>query len=119
MEGVETVTIEEMLIEVKKQPSIYNADKDLEIIDICQEILIYCNLTEIPAVLEPFVRKKIKNIINYEAEKGTSNVFDVKSISEGDTSISYNVSDKNSKETIYGLSDSDKKTLQQFRRTRR
>lgn len=92
--------------------------KDLLIDDVIQEVLNYCNLKEPPEELEPFIRKKVKTILDYEKEYGSNNVFDVVSIKEGDTSITYNT-DQISKETIYGLSDSDKKTLQQFRRLRK
>lgn len=111
--------IAELIIKVKENLVISDTTKDLIINDTIQEAMNYCNLTELPAELEPFIRKKVKSIINYEAENGTTSVFDVKSIKEGDTSITYNVDDKASKETIYGLSDRDKKTLQQFRRTRK
>jgi hypothetical protein len=84
-----------------------------------QEVLNYCNLKELPDELEPFIRKKVQTILNYEAENGTNTVFDVKSIKEGGVSITYNVDNEFSKETIYGLSDRDKKMLQQFRRTRK
>nr|WP_272879136.1 DNA-packaging protein [Clostridium sp. Cult2] len=99
--------------------NIVDDTKDLTIKDVIQDALNYCNLKELPIELEPYVRKKVKSIIDYEAENGTTSVFDIKSIKEGDTSITYNVDDKTSKETIYGLSDRDKKTLQQFRRTRK
>ena len=91
----------------------------LMIQDIMQEVKNYCNLKELPAELEPFVRKKAKGIIAYEKDNGTDAVFDVKSIKEGDTSITYNVDDKISKDTIYGLSDRDMHTLQEFRRLRK
>lgn len=113
------MTKELMIALVKTNLKISDNTKDLIISDVIQEVLNYCNLTEIQAELEPFIRKKVSSIINYEAENDTTSVFDVKSIKEGDTSITYNVDDKTSKETIYGLSDRDKKTLQQFRRTRK
>lgn len=109
----------ELIIKVKENLEISGTDMDLIIKDVIQDVLNYCNLTELPEELEPFIRKKVKSIINYEAENGTTSVFDVKSVKEGETSITYNVDEKTSKETIYGLSDRDKKTLQQFRRTRK
>jgi hypothetical protein len=110
--------IEEMLALVKERLKIEDDSKDLLIEDVIRECLNYCNLTEPPAELEPFIRRKVKAIIDYEAETGGNAVFDVTSIKEGDTSITYNT-DEVSRETIYGLSDSDKKALQQFRRLRR
>ncbi len=113
------MTDESLIALVKKNLNITGNDKDLLISDIIQDAKNYCNLPELPAELEPYVRKKVKTIVDYEAENGTASVFDIKSIKEGDTSITYNVDDKTSKETICGLSDSDKKTLQAFRRTRK
>lgn len=110
---------EDFIAEVKKNLKIEDDTKDLIISDAIQEVMNYCNLIELPIELEPFVRKKTQSIINYEEENGTTSVFDVKSVKEGDTSITYNVDENFSKETIYGLSDKDKKSLQQFRRTRK
>jgi hypothetical protein len=110
---------EEMLALVKEHLEIEDDSKNLIITDVMQEVMNYCNLAELPAELEPFIRKKVQTIINYEAENGTNVVFDVKSIKEGDTSIAYNVDSDFSKETIYGLSGKDKKVLQLFRRTRK
>lgn len=109
---------EEMLALVKENLEIEDGSKDLIIKDVIQECLSYCNLKGLPLELEPFVRKKVKTIIDYEKEFGTDNVFDVKSISEGDTSITYNT-DEVSRETIYGLSEKDKQALMRFRRLRR
>ena len=110
--------IEEMLALVKERLKIEDDSKDLLIEDVIRECLSYCNLKEPPAELEPFIRRKIKTILDYEAENGSSAVFDVKSIKEGDTSITYNT-DEVSRETIYGLSDKDKQALMRFRRLRR
>lgn len=109
----------ELITLVKTNLKITDMSKDLIINDVIQDALNYCNLKELPIEVEPYIRKKVQYIINYEAENGTSSVFDIKSIKEGDTSITYNVDEKTSKETIYGLSDRDKKTLQVFRRTRK
>lgn len=109
---------DEMLVKVKENLNIENNTKDLMISDVIQEVINYCNLKELPDVLEPFIRKKVRTIITYEVENGTSSVFDVKSIKEGDTSITYNV-EQVSRETIYGLSEQDKKDLRQFRRLRK
>jgi len=103
---------------VKTNLGIEEDSKDLIISDIIQEVLNYCNITDIPEALEPFIRKKVKTIINYENENGTETVFDVKSIKEGDTSITYNT-DEVSRETIYGLSEQDRAVLKRFRRLRK
>lgn len=109
---------EDMLDMVKENLDISDEAKDLIISDVIQDVINYCNLTDLPEALEPFIRKKAQDIITYEAENGTGSVFDVKSIKEGDISITYNT-DEVSKETVYGLSKEDKKRLQLFRRLRR
>ena len=109
----------ELIELIKANLKIEDSTKDLIIKDTIQNALNYCNLKELPIELEPFIRKKVQSIINYELENGTNSVFDVKSINEGDTSITYNVDDKTSKDTIYGLSEINKKALQSFRRTRK
>lgn len=109
----------ELVKKVKVNLNIADTTKDLIINDMIQEVMNYCNLTELPIEVEPFIRKKVQNIVNYESENGTTAVFDIKSIKEGDTSVTYNVDEQNSKETIYGLSKEDKKCLQIFRRTRK
>lgn len=111
------MTIEEMLTRVKANLKIDDDSKDLIIADVIQEVLNYCNLKEPPAELEPFIRRKVKTIIAYEKENG-DNVFDVQTIREGDISITYDTK-QTSRETIYGLSDNDKKALMRFRRLRR
>lgn len=113
------MSVTELVDKIKSNLDIPDTTKDLIINDMILLVLGYCNLIEVPIELEPFIRIKVQSIINYEAENGTSTVFDVKAIKEGDVSITYNVDDKTSKETIYGLSDKDKKSLQQFRRTRK
>lgn len=112
------MTKKEMLDKVKENLGISDDPKDLMISDVIQEVMNYCNLTEPPAELEPFIRRKVKAIIDYEAETGGSSVFDVTSIKEGDTSITYNTNEI-SRETIYGLSEKDKLALMRFRRLRR
>ncbi|MDU3526419.1 phage head-tail connector protein [Clostridium sp.] len=109
----------ELLNKVKENLKIEDTSKDLIISDMIQEVENYCNLKALPISLEPFIRKKVKAIINYENENGDTIIFDIKSIKEGDTSISYNVDEKSSKDNIYGLSDNDKSALRLFRRTRR
>lgn len=109
---------EEMLALVKENLEIEDGSKDLIIKDVIQECLSFCNIKEPPEELEPFIRRKVKTIMDYEAEFGSNAVFDVKSIKEGDTSITYNT-DEVSRETIYGLSDQDKRILAHYRRLRR
>lgn len=113
------MTVEETVALVKEHLSITDTKKDLLIKDRINDVLNYCNLSEIPERLEPFIRKKTKAVIDYESFAGTQSVFDVKSQTEGESSWSYNVSEDNCKDTIYGLSEKDKKELKPFRRLRR
>lgn len=108
----------ELIERVKDRLNIWDTSMDITIEDIIQEAMNFCNLKELPIELEPFIRKKVQGIINYEAENGTAVVYDIKSIKEGDSSITYNVDEKTSKETIYGLSEKDKSILRSFRRLR-
>lgn len=109
---------EDMITLVKEHLNITDDSRDLTISDVIRDALNYCNLKELPEELEPYIRKKIQTIITYEAKNGTDSVFDVKSLKEGDTSVTYNT-ESVSKETVYGLSKQDKKSLQAFRRTRK
>lgn len=101
-------------------------DKNLVISDAITLSLEYCNLSDdnIPPNIEPVIRRKAKSIIEYEAKLSANpmlnaSIYDVKSISEGDSSISYNVDDNNSKESIYDITEADKRALRKFRRLRR
>ena len=112
------MTTVELTALVKTNLKITDTTKDLIIADAIQDALNYCNLAELPVEAEPYIRKKVQSVINYEAENGTASVFDVKSIKEGDTSITYNT-EQVSKDTVYGLSKKDKTDLSLFRRLRR
>lgn len=107
---------EQLISKVKENLNITGDEKNLTISDVIQEVMDFCYLTELPDSLEPFIRRKVQGVINYEAENGTTSSFDIKSIKEGDSSITYNIDEKTSKERIYGLSDRDKSTLRRFRR---
>lgn len=131
--------ISDLITSVKTKLSISDTSRDQQIDDLINDMLVYTNITkypieylaeldeitveeeyakiEIPIELEPYVRKKLKSIIDYEALNGTSAVYDLKSITAGDTFKTYNV-DKVSKETVYGISEGDKKMLNPFRRLR-
>ncbi len=112
------MTNEALMELVKQRLEITDGTRDLEISDLITEALEYCNLAELPAALEPWLRKKIKTIINYETENGADSVFDVKSLHEGDTSVTYNIDEDHSRDAIYGLSKQDKSTLRRYRRLR-
>ena len=68
--------------------------------------------------LEPFVRKKAKGIIDYEAVEGNGYNPEIASIKEGDGSITWAQTEGNTKASIYGLSESDKAGLRRHRRLR-
>lgn len=110
---------EDLIALVKTNLDIKDDTRDLIIKDVIQDALNYCNLNELPIEAEPYIRKKVKSIINYETQYGGAIVFDIKSISEGDASTTFNVGSEVSKETIYGLSSKDKSVLSVFRRTRK
>ena len=100
------MTKTEMLEVVKANLNIDDDMRDLGISDVILHVCDYCNLNQddIPDLLEPFVRKKFKGIIDYEAVK--------------DGTITYATGSGNSREGIYELSDSDKMALRRFRRLR-
>lgn len=109
----------ELISVIKKNLRLIDDHADLAISDVIQDVKSYCNLPELNIEHEPFLRKKVKSILDYEKENGDSTVFDIKSIKEGDVSITYNIDETNSKETIYSLSEKDKNLLKCFRKVRR
>ena len=106
------MTFSEMLEKVKSNLKIKDDTRDLSISDVILEVCDYCNLDQekLPERLEPFIRKKVKDAMDYEAVKGTGYQQDIASIKEGDGS--------NSREGVYGLSDADKTVLRRYRRLR-
>jgi hypothetical protein len=114
------MTKSEMLTEVKKNLKIEDDKQDLTISDVILLVCEYCNINteSIPEALERIVRKKSKGIIDYEETNGPGFSQDIASIKEGDGTIAYATSGSNGKEGIYGLSDSDKAALRQYRRLR-
>lgn len=114
-----TRTVDEMKELIKKNLKITDGSQDLNIGDRISDAVTYCNLgEELPIALEPFLRRKVKEVMTYEMSS-IPGPFDIKSKTVGDTSVSYVVDENHSKETIYGLSESDKKVLSSFRRVRR
>lgn len=111
------MTLTGMIELVKENLKIMDSGRDLLMSDLIREVMEYCNLTELPAELEPFIRRKIKTVIDYEAEFGNKAVFDVKAVKEGDTQVTY--ADETSLKHIYGLSAGDKQLLSRYRRLRR
>lgn len=114
------MTSEEMLAQIKKCLHIRDDTQDTMISDVILEVCDYCNLSpeHIPDALEVFVRKKAKGIIDYEVAVGTGYRPEVAAIREGDGSITWAQTDGNTKASICGLSETDKRVLRRHRRLR-
>ena len=110
----------EMLQTVKQNLRLGTEDRDLIISDLILTVCDYCNLDPacVPDILEPFVRKKARGIIEYEASEGSGYNPEIASIKEGDGSITWAQTEGNTKASIYGLSESDKAGLRRHRRLR-
>lgn len=112
------MTMEEMALSIQSKLNIVDDTMYQTIMDVITEVMDFCNRDELPDVLEPFVRKKVKGIMDYEAANGTGYHPEVASIKEGDGSITWAQTDGNTKASIYGLSDGDKAMLRRHRRLR-
>ena len=114
------MTSSEMLEKVKSNLKIEDDTRDLNISDVILSVCDYCNMDQdkLPERLEPFIRKKVKGVMDYETVKGTGYQQDIASIKEGDGSITYATDGSNSREGVYGLSDADKTVLRRYRRLR-
>ena len=112
------MTESEMVVLVKKNLNLEDDARDLTISDIVLMVRNYCNLPadQLHAELEPFIRRKVKGIMDYEAVRGPGFNPEVASIKEGDGSITFAQTDGNTRASIYGLSASDKSVLRRFRR---
>lgn len=114
------MTISEMKTVVKNNLGIKDDTRDILIFDVILLVCDYCNLDQesIPNILEAVIRKKVKGIIDYETANGTGYRPEVASIKEGDGSITWAQTEGNTKASIYGLTESDKKGLRRHRRLR-
>lgn len=114
------MTESEMVSLVKKNLKIEDDARDLTISDTVLMVCSYCNIPQdqIQEELEPFIRRKVKGILDYEAANGTRFNPEVASIKEGDGSITFAQTDGNTRASIYGLSACDKSTLRRYRRLR-
>lgn len=114
------MTAEEMKFLVKENLGIANNGYDLTVSDVIMAVSDYCNLdmNNLPARLEPVIRRKVKGIVDYEAANGTGFTPEIQSIKEGDGSITWAQTDGNTRASIYGLSETDKKELRRHRRLR-
>lgn len=104
---------------VKSKLNITDSSRDLIIGDIYDNSVIYMNLDELPNALEPFIRNKVKRIIDYEAQVGEGQALDIASQTEGKCSWTFNISENSGREAIYGFSASDFAQLKRFRKVRK
>lgn len=114
------MTADGMAEKVKRNLRLDTDDHDLKILDVIQEVCGYCSLPPacLPDGLEPFIRRKVQGMIAYEDANGTGYCPEVASIKEGDGSITWAQTEGNTKASIYGLSEADKKALRRYRRLR-
>lgn len=103
---------------VKANMRLETQDYDVVISDIIQSVKNYCNLDELPDALEPFVRRKTKRIVDYEAVNGPGYTQEIARIKEGDGSITYTTDGASSRNAIYNMTDEDRSELRRFRRLR-
>ena len=82
-------------------------------------VVDYCNVNELCLGLESFIEDKVVSIMKPTITGGTQNTGEIKSISRGDTKIEYNVGEASqTSSNSIGLTDSDKKILNAYRRAR-
>lgn len=95
-----------MIRRIKERLKITDSERDLEIEALIEEIKLYvmsyCNLDLIPTSLNIFIENKVIA----ELDRESSNI---KSITEGDTSITY-------KESRERISKEDKAILRRYRK---
>ena len=105
---------------VRSNLKITDDSRDLVISDVIIEAANYCNipLNGLPEEMEPYIRKKVKGIIDYEEANGTGYKPDLAGIKEGDGALTFVTSGLNSREGVYGLTDSYRADLKRFRRLR-
>ena len=114
------MTKSEMALLIKQNLVLADDKGELTISDVIIMVCNYCNIPFncIPEELEPFIRRKVKGILDYESANGTGYHPEVSSIKEGDGSITFSQTEGNTKASIYVLNDSDKKDLRRYRRLR-
>ena len=82
-------------------------------------VVDYCNVNELCLGLQSFIEDKVVSIMKPLVTGGTQNTGEIKSISRGDTKIEYNVGEAvQTSSNSVSLTDSDKKTLNTYRRAR-
>lgn len=111
---------QEELLEIKRLVGIEEEDatQDFNITNTIMLVLSYTNRKKMIPELTYFVADKIKRIMAHESNGGTlTGTGQVKSISDGMTSITYDTDSNNTGyDFIYGLSEGDKAKLRLYRR---
>lgn len=114
------MTKERMILYVKDNlmaMGVTDQNMELFISDALTSAITYCNLgNDIPEEMEPYLRRKVKNMINYQSADRKGTPSNIASIKEGDGAITFFYDASNTEEAVFGLSDSDKKQLKAFRR---
>lgn len=115
------ITFREMQEKIKEKLEIQDTKYDIQIEDLMAEVCDYCNLEskEMPEQLEPYVRKKLKAIMDYEEVNGTGYHQDISSIREGDGTVTYATGSGNTRDAIYHWTGSEKNGLRKYRRLRK
>jgi len=104
---------------VKLALSITDSSRDQLISDVYVNAITYMNLDELPDALEPFVRAKVKRVMDYEAQVGEGLAVDVAAQTEGKCSWTFSTDENNSRDAIYGFGTSDFSQMKRFRKTRK
>lgn len=111
------MTKNEMVAFVKENLGLQDTSKDLLIVDRIQDVCSYCNLKEIPEELEPFIRRKVEQILLVERSPANATLYGVTSMKEGDSSITFD--NKMDYSSLYGLTEQEKKNLRPYRKLSR
>lgn len=94
------VTIEQVIDRLAQLGYTYvetdKAHLEFELGKICNYVKNYCNITEIPSIVEPRIIDRVcSDFLYYKKNSGSLNGFNyetvIKQIKEGDTTISYAV----------------------------
>lgn len=111
------MTKNKMVAFVKENLGLQDTSKDLLIADRIQDVCSYCNLKEIPEELEPFIRRKVEQILLVERSPANATLYGVTSMKEGDSSITFD--NKMDYSSLYGLTEQEKKNLRPYRKLSR
>lgn len=107
------------IMAVRVALAITDSGRDQLISDIYTNAITYMNLDTLPDALEPFVRAKVKRVMDYEAQVGEGLAVDVTAQTEGKCSWTFATDENNCRDAIYGFGTSDFSQLRRFRKTRK